>query len=111
MSDILQQLKEANKKRIPEFGHNLNDWSMPEWSNAVAGETGELCNVIKKIHRGDFTLDEANKKELIADEAADIVIYLDILCQRAGLDLGYAIVNKFNKKSKEIKSDVKIYYY
>ena len=109
--DVLKQLKEANKKRIPAFGHELEDWSLPEWGNAVAGETGELCNVIKKIHRGDFTLKEANKEELIADEAADIVCYLDMLCQRAGVDLSTAVVNKFNKVSERIGSPITIYYY
>lgn len=109
--DILKQLQKANKKRCPEFGHELNDWTLPEWGNAVAGEVGELCNNVKKIHRGDFTLEQANTKELIADEAADVVIYLDMLCQRAGVDLGTAIVNKFNKVSERIKSDATIYYY
>ena len=110
-TDVLKQLKYANKDRVPEFGHELNDWSLTDWGNAVAGETGELCNVLKKIHRGDMTLDEANNKELIADEAADIVCYLDLLCQRAGVDLQTAIVNKFNKVSDRINSDIKIYYH
>lgn len=109
--DVLQQLKEANKKRCPEFGHQLEDWNLPDWGNAVAGEVGELCNVLKKIHRGDYTLQQANAKELIADEAADIIIYLDLLCQRAGVNLQTAVVNKFNKVSERIKSDVTIYYY
>lgn len=109
--DILKQLKIANKKRVTAFGHTIEDWSLPEWGNAVAGETGELCNVIKKIHRGDFTLDEANDKELLANEAADIVCYLDLLCQKAGVDLGTAVVNKFNEVSDRVKSGVKIYYY
>jgi len=109
--DILKQLQKANKKRVPAFGHTLESWSLPQWGNAVAGETGELCNVLKKIDRGDFTLEEANEKEIIANEAADIVCYLDLLCQRAGVDLGTAVVNKFNSISDRIGSDIKIYYY
>lgn len=110
--DVLEQLKKANRDRIKDYGHeDFECWNLPEWACAVAGETGELCNVIKKVHRGDYTLDEANKQELISDEAADIVIYLDILCQRAGLDLAAAIVNKFNKSSKKIGSPIEIYYY
>lgn len=107
--DVLQQLKEASRRRQDIFDDK--DWTLPEWGLATAGEVGELCNVIKKIHRGDFTLEEANRKELIADEAADVVIYLDLLCQRAGVDLSTAIVNKFNKASDKYGSDVKIYYY
>lgn len=108
--DILKQLKKASKKR--QHIYDDKEWTLPEWGNATAGEVGELCNVIKKIHRGDYTLQEANDKELIADEAADVVIYLDLLCQKAGIDLGIAIVNKFNKASDKIGCpEVKIYYY
>ncbi len=108
--DVLQQLRKASKKRQHIFDDK--EWSLPEWGNATAGEVGELCNVIKKIHRGDFTLEEANEKELIADEAADVVIYLDLLCAKAGINLQTAIVNKFNKKSEELGcKDITIYYY
>lgn len=109
--DVLKQLKNANKQRQPQFEKKNGKWDLPTYGNALAGETGELCNVLKKIRRGDFTLEAANEKELIADEAADVVIYLDQLCQLAGIDLQTAIVNKFNKKSVEIGSDIGIYYY
>jgi NTP pyrophosphatase (non-canonical NTP hydrolase) len=108
--DVLLQLRAASKKRQHIFDDK--EWSLPEWGNATAGEVGELCNVIKKIHRGDYTLKEANEKELIADEAADVVIYLDLLCQKAGVSLLNAIVNKFNKSSEKIGCpEVNIYYY
>lgn len=111
MMDILKQLKEASQKRLDQKLFDDKEWTLPEWACATAGEVGELCNVIKKIHRGDFTLQHANEKDLIADEAADVVIYLELLCQKAGVDLGTAIVNKFNKSSDKLKLDVKIYYY
>lgn len=110
-TSVLVQLREANADRCPAFGHEVKDWSLPQWGNAVAGETGELCNVIKKIDRGDLSLEEANKRHLIADEAADIVIYLDLLCQRAGVSLQTALVNKFNETSEKIGSDITIFHY
>ncbi len=103
--DVLRQLQEANKKRCPLFGHKIEDWTPSEWGNAVAGETGEMCNLIKKLHRGD----EIEVTD-IAKEAADIVVYLDILCQRLGIDLQNAIVNKFNEVSARLKTDIKIYH-
>jgi NTP pyrophosphatase (non-canonical NTP hydrolase) len=105
--DILKQLKIANARRCPAWGHGgIDGWSLPEWACAVAGETGELCNLVKKIHRGDsIALRD------VAHEAADIVIYLDMLCQRAGIDLGSAIVEKFNQKSAEINSPEKLFNY
>lgn len=106
--DVLKQLQAANKKRCIEFGKGLpiEGWTPTDWACALAGETGELCNIIKKLHRGD----QVNIED-IADEAGDIVTYLDLLCQRLGVDLQTAIVNKFNKKSDQIGSAIKIYYY
>ena len=110
-TDVLKQLKEANAERVEDFGHKLMDWTPTDWACAMAGETGELCNIVKKLHRGDYTLEELHENEMLADEAADIVCYLDLLCQRLGIDLQTAVVNKFNKVSKKIGSDVTIYYY
>lgn len=104
---VLPQLQYANALRCEKsFGHSINEWSPTDWATAVAGETGELCNLIKKKRRGDHVETEA-----IANEAADVVIYLDILCQRLGINLGNAIVNKFNEVSEKRGSNVKIYYY
>jgi NTP pyrophosphatase (non-canonical NTP hydrolase) len=106
--NTFQKLKAANRKRSPEFGNTIEEWTLPEWGNALAGETGELCNIIKKVHRGDFNIDNASTKQMLADEAADVAIYLDLLCQRAGIDLENAIVNKFNYTSAKIHSEVRI---
>lgn len=109
-------LREANKMRLPQF-KNANgeiahkkedgsDWSLNDWGVAVAGETGELCNILKKVRRGDYTVDDARQD--IADEAADIVTYLDILCMNADVDLGKAIKSKFNLVSVRVGSNVRL---
>lgn len=85
------------------------DWALSQWSNAVFGEAGEAANIIKKIERGDFPLEDA--RPALADELADVAIYLDLLAYRAGIDLGEAIVNKFNRKSEEKGIDVRIKKY
>lgn len=103
-----KDLTHANKRRTKEvYGRCAEDWSLPEWGNAVAGETGEMCNIIKKVHRGDFKGKEY--RHLLSDEIGDIVIYLDLLCQKAGLDLGQCIVNKFNRTSAEKHSNIIIF--
>jgi NTP pyrophosphatase (non-canonical NTP hydrolase) len=107
---LLIELKDANKRRcLNSFGHSVDGWNLPEWGNALAGETGELCNILKKIHRGDYSLKHANDNNLIANEAADIVIYLDLLCQRAGVNLEQAIIDKFNETSSKVGSIEKLY--
>ncbi len=107
-------LRQANLARIPLFknakgeqAHSQSDgsdWSLAEWCNAVCGELGEAANIIKKIGRGDFTLDEA--REELAKEYADIVVYLDILAMRTGVDLGDATVKKFNEVSERVGCEI-----
>ncbi len=41
---------------------------------ALAGEVGELCNLIKKVERGSMTFEEA--RDAMGEEAADVLIYL-----------------------------------
>ena len=41
---------------------------------AMAGEVGEVCNLIKKVERGSKTLDEV--KMLVSEEMVDVLIYL-----------------------------------
>jgi NTP pyrophosphatase (non-canonical NTP hydrolase) len=85
-------LEQANRLRLPHFKNrqgkpahsqkNGHDWSIAEWTNAMAGEAGEACNIAKKMIRGDYGDDvELGVGELM-DEIADVVIYADLVCQR-----------------------------
>jgi NTP pyrophosphatase (non-canonical NTP hydrolase) len=101
----LQRLRDANNIRLyntPLYSKCL-EWTLADWSNAIAGETGEMCNLIKKIRRGD----DIDPKE-VGKELADIVIYADILASLLNLDLSNCIVEKFNEVSDRVGSDVKI---
>jgi NTP pyrophosphatase (non-canonical NTP hydrolase) len=99
-------LREANVKRSEQVFHPVRSWSLPEWACAMAGETGEACNLIKKIHRGDLTL--ATSREALGHELADVVIYADLLAARAGIHLGDAVRDKFNIVSDKRGSDVRL---
>lgn len=107
-------LRGGNQKRLPEFRNNkgelshtgFNDWSLNDWATAATGEFGEACNVLKKVRRGDLTLDEA--RPLLTQEIADAVIYLDLLSAACGIDLGHAVMETFNKKSEKVSSRVRL---
>jgi NTP pyrophosphatase (non-canonical NTP hydrolase) len=109
-------LRGGNTARLPEFraatgalahaNADGSDWSLNDWMTAVTGELGEAANVLKKIRRGDFTLDEARPK--LEQEFSDVVIYLDILAKRAGIDLGAAVMQTFNAKSVQVGSRVRL---
>lgn len=112
-------LRTANTLRLPLFKNAKGeiahptvegqavgaDWSLGEWVTAVVGELGELANVIKKVKRGDFTLEEARPQ--LAAELADVVCYLDILGMQLGVDIGRAVFDKFNVVSDRVGAPVK----
>ena len=88
----------------------IEDWSPAEWGNAFAGEAGELCNVLKKILRHDHAIEQAvtdrtpaDREALLehaAQEIGDSFLYLDLVCQRLGLDMYTCIRDTFNRVSE-----------
>lgn len=103
--DVLDQLRRVSLQRAGEAFHSVDYWSPMQWGCAIAGEAGELCNLVKKLERGrDDDPDDINA---IADEAADVVIYLDLLCARLGIDLASAIPIKFDKTSEKVGSSIR----
>jgi NTP pyrophosphatase (non-canonical NTP hydrolase) len=80
------------------------DWVLSQWGCALAGETGEVCNVIKKFERGDLTRLECAR--LLTEELPDVLTYLCLLATKAGVVLEFAAVDKFNQVSKRIGSQV-----
>ncbi len=125
-------LRGGNIARLPEFKNKDGqpahsspigaDWSLSEWVNATTGEAGELAELIllgamlkslgtvgnatKKLQRGDLTLDEV--RAMSADELADIVTYLDLLAFRMGINLGEAVMDKWNRVSCRVGSRVRL---
>jgi NTP pyrophosphatase (non-canonical NTP hydrolase) len=101
------------KRSEKDWKHNLKAWSIAEWGCAMAGEAGEACNVAKKILRCDHDVraELAGKSrdgyiQELADELADTFLYIDLMAARAGINLELAIINKFNKKSKDTGSKI-----
>lgn len=111
------ELRDANAVRVRDVFHPLDSWTLTDWACAAAGEMGEACNIVKKIHRGDFgpidKIDDdhelpADAKVYLEEELADVVIYLDLLAARARIDLGEAVRAKFNLVSMKRGSDVRL---
>lgn len=112
----LSVLRKANLLRLPEFknakgglAHSKSDgsdWTPSQWLQAVTGELGEYANVRKKYERGDIDIDEFKIKA--AAELADTVTYIDILAYQLGIDLGKAIIDKFNIVSERVDCNLRI---
>lgn len=116
----LDDLRAANIQRSKELAKQENPTDLAQWSNGLAGEYGELieaffnyaktlkvCNTTKKILReanGD-----PNTKDLLEnlkDEIGDIIISLDLLCNKLNISLSESVKNKFNKTSNKRNSTV-----
>lgn len=95
--------REANVRRCETVFHTLAEYSGMDWGCCLAGEVGELCNLLKKRRRGDQVSDQA-----IAGEIGDVIAYLDLLAARLGIDLARAAREKFNRKSAEFGTEIVI---
>ncbi|MGB1560766.1 MAG: DUF1566 domain-containing protein [Sinimarinibacterium flocculans] len=108
MSMTFDQVSTTNLARaILWHPRGLNEWSEADWSNAMAGEAGEVCNAVKKLRRiqcglqqakGPRTLDEARGE--ISKEIGDTYLYLDLLAARLGLRIEDCIRETFNRVSE-----------
>lgn len=89
------------------FNHTLDSWSLSDWITATLGELGEAANVVKKLNRVRDGIpgnaeSEQELRQKLADELADTYIYLDLLCQSAGVKLHEAVQRKFEVTSRKI---------
>lgn len=98
------EFRAANRARCLRWHpQGIESWSDSDWLTAIMGELGELASLIKMRNRERDGL-IGNKfsptNEQIAKEAADVFTYLDLFCERNGIDLGLAAVLKFNEVSE-----------
>lgn len=80
-----RSLRDANAARQDQWDPEgtLKDWA---WRvNEMAGEAGEVCNILKKLHREKLGLpgSRSTKAEL-ADELADVIICVDLCGLQSG---------------------------
>lgn len=88
------------------FPDSNDGWVGADWSNAMAGEAGETCNVVKKLRRIETGIQQAEglaRHELLdklATEIGDTFLYLDLLAQFYGLDTATCVRDTFNRVSR-----------
>ena len=104
------ELRETSLQRCQRWHPGgLQEWSLSDWFTATMGELGEAANIAKKLNRirdgaQGYAAHETEDflREQLADELADVQIYLDILAASEGIDLGLATARKFNKTSDKV---------
>lgn len=97
MSDY-RTLREANAARQlewdPEGWASNEDWRI----NELAGEVGEVCNVLKKLHRERYDVRGSRSSvAALGEELADVAICIDLTAMQRGLD---PVVGRANEMSR-----------
>ena len=109
MSFDLRAFRELNISRARTGFRCYDNQPLTYWTTALAGEVGELCNMIKKMERvqrggidggSSYTAKDIDKN-MLKEEIGGIAIYLDLLASLLDIDLQEAIVDTFNEKSKK----------
>jgi NTP pyrophosphatase (non-canonical NTP hydrolase) len=110
MSLDLQTFRTINIDRARNGFKCYDNQPLTYWTTALAGEVGELCNMIKKLQRvelggvdGGSSYTAKNiTKEMLKEEIGGIAIYLDLMASLLDIDLTEAIVDTFNNKSEQL---------
>jgi len=97
------EFQKLNTRRCREAFPGSYPWPIATWAWAVAGEAGELCNILKKVEHGDFTLEQVRKQVL--DELADVVTYCDLAITRLNARTEDVIMHKFDEVSARVGWD------
>lgn len=103
----------------------FNDQYFPNWrkthpvfySNALAGETGEVCNLTKKLAGGGTKKNKVNPSD-VSEECVDVYIYLVLLLESSGfskeqfeqafkakMEINKARMQKANESSQDWDKD------
>lgn len=89
-----------NAERCEAVWHPVAEWPIQNWALAIAGEAGELANLVKKVVRGDLTLDAARQE--ILKETADVLTYSDLLVTCLGARTDEVVMAKFREVSQRV---------
>lgn len=100
----LSEFRTKNVERCEKGFFPLFSKNGTHYGNALAGETGEACNIIRKLAENRPNVDI----EDLADELADIITYVDLVGAYYSIDLETALRNKFNKVSDKVNSNIKL---
>ena len=92
--------QETNALRCQTKFTTCADWSLNDWAVALVGEAGEMCNLLKKVRRGDFPLEKV--RDEIVKELADIITYADLMMTELDAKTSFELIGKFNEVSQRV---------
>lgn len=95
-------LRVANEQRNQDaWCANARSWSPQNWADQVSMEGTKLAAIISQME-GPATIKE------VKDSMADLIIKVDLLAERMGLELSDLVVGRFNETSTDKDSEIRI---
>jgi len=77
---------DSYQSHVAATAQHSNHLDVDFFAIGIAGETGELCEKVKKWKRGDFELDAPHKEEM-AKELGDILWFISRCAEKLGYSL------------------------
>jgi NTP pyrophosphatase (non-canonical NTP hydrolase) len=96
---------EAGRDSDKWFGDMQIVHSIPHHTLALAGEVGELANLVKKIERGSLQMRDAKVRHAMAMELTDVFTYVLNLAYCLGIDLEQAYMIKRGENDKRFTEE------
>lgn len=79
---LAQQCVADNRRWFPDQATSIAHHTL-----SMCGEAGEVANLVKKIERGDFDIRDTRTKNELAEELADVLIYMLSIAGMLHVDL------------------------
>lgn len=102
MKDLFDLIAKFNSEYFKGWKENENVY----YSNAIAGECGELCNLVKKLYGGGTNNKISIASEDLFKECADIFIYLALFLMKNdvyGDMFKEIVINKLDENYKRME--------
>jgi NTP pyrophosphatase (non-canonical NTP hydrolase) len=80
LQGLVKQCQRDTHRWFPDVAEDLAHLAL-----GLNGEAGEVADIVKKIERGSYTLDQ--KREHLGEELVDTLIYLCCMAAEAKVDL------------------------
>lgn len=98
LKELAEQCVADSEKYFGDVAYGAVVHSIPHHTLALAGEVGELANIVKKVERQ--TLDFQEAYDAMAMECVDVMIYLMNIVGLMGLNIeeAYKIKREYNAK-------------
>lgn len=103
--DLQKEFDLQHQGKIPFF-EKISDENIHVLEHLLVcliGEVGEVSNITKKIVRGDKELTLLTMRQDIAEELADVFIYLIKICNQLDVDLEKEFIRKLEINEKRFK--------